>query len=452
MPAKRRDDLKKGAGLVEQSEMEFSRLAIQRRRLRRSEALAWSLWSRILGGAKRTADLVIGIVLLFVFSPLLLVLHLVNARHGGAVLSSPRIGRWGRAFHAYSFSSGWARNLPALFNVVRGDMSLIGPRALAPGQVNPSEPLTWKRFDARPGFLCLWWIRSRANIAYGTETKADAEYVETQSFLGDLGIALRAIPAFFYSDGEAFAPERISLLGIPIENCTMHEALEKILSRALGAAASQVCFVNADCVNIACRDPEYREILLGCGLVLADGIGVKLAGKILNRRIRQNVNGTDLLPLLCEAAAKQNLSIYLLGGKPGVAAAVAQWMEKNFTGLRLGGSRHGYFSVPEQPEVLEQIRASGAEILLVAFGAPRQEKWVREHLHATGAKVAMGVGGLFDFYSGRIPRAPVWIREIGMEWFYRFCQEPRRMWRRYFVGNLIFLSRIVRDRLRAGPV
>jgi N-acetylglucosaminyldiphosphoundecaprenol N-acetyl-beta-D-mannosaminyltransferase len=99
---------------------------------------------------------------------------------------------------------------------------------------------------------------------------------------------------------------------------------------------------------------------------------------------------------------------------------------------------------------VDGIRRSGAAILMVAFGVPKQEKWIRDRLAETGVRLAMGVGGLFDFYSGRIPRAPVWIRELGMEWFYRFAQEPRRMWRRYFVGNFVFLVRALSQRFAAS--
>jgi N-acetylglucosaminyldiphosphoundecaprenol N-acetyl-beta-D-mannosaminyltransferase len=95
---------------------------------------------------------------------------------------------------------------------------------------------------------------------------------------------------------------------------------------------------------------------------------------------------------------------------------------------------------------LEAVRESGAEILMVAFGVPKQDKWIATHLNELGAKVCVGVGGLFDFYSGRIPRAPVWMRELGMEWLYRFVQEPRRMWRRYFLGNEVFLFRVIREK------
>ncbi|AXC10133.1 N-acetylmannosaminyltransferase [Acidisarcina polymorpha] len=453
MPAIKTDpeqDLRNKAVLIEEMERQFSPSGLRQRRFRRSQSLFWLAWVNILNGGKRSFDFAISSMLLLACSPLFVSLYCFNLLRRGGVVRSPRLGRWGAVFQEYSFSVGVLRQLPTLVNVWKGDMSLVGPRPVAPTDVSSAERLAWKRLNTRPGFLCLWWIRSRANIAYGSEVDADAEYVDSQSFLGDLGIALRAIPAALYGQGVTLAPDRVDLLGITIHNVTMDEAIEEIVIRARGSVCSQVCFVNADCANIAWDDAEYGAVLKKSDLVLADGIGMKLAGKLLNRNIRQNVNGTDLLPRLCEVLRAEQLGVYLLGGRPGIAADVAQWMATNYPGLSVSGHHHGYFLAQEMPEILAEVRRSGAKILLVAFGVPRQELWISRHLEETGAVVSMGVGGLFDFYSGRVPRAAAWIREIGMEWCYRFVQEPRRMWRRYFVGNVVFLARVVRERCETG--
>jgi len=433
--------------LLDQLEKRFSPGGIRRRRFRLYRSALWLVWVNLLGGAKRFFDLAVSSALLLVLSPLLLLLSIQNRAKGGSLIRSPRLGRWGCVFDEYSFSSGIGRSLPSLVNVWRGDMSLVGPRAIAPGAVSAEERLAWKRFNTRPGFLCLWWIRSRTNIAYGTEVGSDVEYVDTQSFRGDLGIALRAIPASLYGEGVAVAPDHVKLLGISINNLTMDEAVEELMAKARGAAPSQVCFVNADCANLAWSNPGYRRVLSSASVVLADGIGMKLAGRLLNQNIRQNVNGTDLFPRLCKALEAERMGIYLLGSKPGVTDDLVRWMNEQYPDLPVRGHRHGYFSPQEGPEVIAEIQGSRAEVLLVAFGAPKQDLWIAEHLQETGAKVAMGVGALFDFYSGRFPRAPNWVREIGMEWFFRFTREPRRMWKRYFVGNAVFLSRVVRERL-----
>ncbi|MBS1821261.1 MAG: WecB/TagA/CpsF family glycosyltransferase [Acidobacteria bacterium] len=378
---------------------------------------------------------------------------------GGGIRELPRLGRWATHFGQYQFyfppssSLRWLscfRGLPSILNVLRGEMSFIGPRAAAPHETFADGRMAWKRYNLRPGLLSLWWLRKRANIAYSSEVGLDLEYIETNSLWGDLGIAARAVPAVFFGGEGSAAPPKLNFLGVSIDNLTMVEASARIVGMAANNdSPAQISFVNADCVNIAFADPQYKTVLSHSRLVLADGIGIRVAGAILNQNVRENINGTDMLPFLCASAEQAGTSIYLLGGRSGVPEGAADWMTQHYPGLKIAGCRQGYFSNEEEPSVVEAIRSSGADILLVALGAPRQEKWIAAHKDQLGAKVLIGVGGLLDFYSGRIPRAPVWIRELGMEWVYRFWQEPRRMWRRYFVGNGIFLYRVLGERLHA---
>ena len=243
------------------------------------------------------------------------------------------------------------------------------------------------------------------------------------------------------------ASQAINLLGTRIENLTMPEAIEAIKSQLDRDRPAQICFVNADCINVTYRDEEYRRVLADADFVFADGVGMKIAGKVMRQPLRDNVNGTDLFPRLCMALAGTNKSVFLLGGRPGVAEAVGRWITTHFPGLRVGGTRDGYYRPHEEPAVIEQIAESGADLLLVALGVPQQDKWIHTHLHQIGCKVVMGVGGLFDFYSGRIPRAPQWMRKCGLEWLFRLFQEPRRLAKRYLLGNPLFLARLVSERL-----
>ncbi|MFH1571182.1 MAG: WecB/TagA/CpsF family glycosyltransferase, partial [Gemmatimonadota bacterium] len=377
---------------------------------------------------------------------------------GRGVRREPRLGRHSRPFGQLRFDTAgtaagrWVERLhlarlPVLVNVLKGDMSLVGPRAAAPEEMSPRDPVVRQRFDVRPGLVCLWWIRQRANIAYDDEVEVDAEYVRTRSG-GDVGIGVRALVAGLYGGRSADAPPRLEVLGLRIDNPTMEGALDWIAAQLAGQGGQQVAFVNPHCANVAARDVEYRQALLGSGLCLADGIGMKLAGRLLGTPIRENVNGTDLFPRLCERLSGTGHSLYLLGGRPGVPEAVGDWLAAHYPGVTVSGCRDGYFRDGEEEAVVQGIAASGAAVLLVALGVPRQDVWVSRHLARTGARVALGVGGLFDFYSGRIRRAPLWMREIGLEWLYRFIQEPGRMWRRYFVGNAVFLARVCGQRLR----
>ncbi len=448
--------------LAEELERRFSRRGTLRARLRRAvQVLLWLGVVQTTSLGKRAVDMGVALLLGMLFLPLMAPLWLWSKTQGKGLARSPRLGRWAVPYREWELTLPDTRlgriaamlhlnAVPALWNVVRGEMSLVGPRAVAPGEVSLAEQLVRRRHNVRPGLVCLWWIRQRANIAYGTEAEADAEYVDTQTVKGDLAIVLRAIPAMLYGEGIASASDEVAILGMRINNLTMDETLDALMAWADGDKPRQLCFVNADCMNIAFRNAAYREVLNRADLTVADGIGLKLAGKILRRDIRQNVNGTDLFPRLCATLDGRAGSVFLLGAKPGVADAVADWIRERHPAVRIAGTRNGYFTAEEEPEVIRQVAESGAQLLLVAFGAPRQDLWLAEHLPQLGVRAVMGVGGLFDFYSGRMPRAPQWMREIGMEWVFRFIQEPRRMWRRYLVGNVVFLWRVLAQRLREG--
>lgn len=242
--------------------------------------------------------------------------------------------------------------------------------------------------------------------------------------------------------------ERVNLLGVSIDNRTMDEALKTIGAWLEGDGQRRICFVNAHCLNVAQHHPDYRACVNGADLVLADGIGLQWAGRCLRQPIVQNVNGTDLFPRLCQALQHSGKRIYLLGGQAGVAEAVRVWMEREYPGITVAGCHHGYLDPQEESALIHTIRQSYPDLLLVALGVPKQELWIENHLAETGVKVAIGVGGLFDFYSGRATRAPLWMRESGLEWMYRLLREPRRLWRRYLLGNTLFILRVIRERYK----
>lgn len=374
----------------------------------------------------------------------LLVFPVVALRGRPVFEPVPFIGARGEPYTAYRFRSGPSRlrGLPACLLLVRGKLALVGPRPLRPDEIRGLTASELRRMDVRPGLVSLYGLRKNTNIAFESEATTESEYIENSSLKGDLGLIGRFIGTAWASDTPAEFSPIVEMLGVPIQNLTMTEALDRILALAAGTEPQQVCFVNADCMNLTFRNKEYPKVLVSCGNVLADGIGVKLAGKLLKRPIIQNVNGTDLFPRLCEAIANTNHSIYLLGGREGVADGVRDWVSRNAPEAKIAGVQHGYFPPDKTDDVIRSIRESGASILLVAFGAPRQDLWIAEHLSELGVGVAMGVGGLFDFYSDRIPRAPQWLRELGLEWVFRLIQEPGRMWKRYLVGNAVFLFRI----------
>jgi N-acetylglucosaminyldiphosphoundecaprenol N-acetyl-beta-D-mannosaminyltransferase len=432
---------------------------------------------------KRAIDVLLALSLLAFLSPLMAVIALVLCvRNRGRVLERlPRVARDCQVFSKYAFNMGdgrW-RHLPALFNILKGDMSFIGPRAAKPGELCAEcvlmlrdaqaafgpreltlrEEAARRRNKVRPGLICDWWILERANMAYGHEVLADSHYIETCGFRRDAAIFLRALPSIaahvlFGPDlkEDAVVSDVLNILDLRINNMTMRDAIEHIMTLLDRSEPRQICFVNPQCANVAYTHSKYKAVLHRSHLVFADGIGMKIAGRILGRRVRQNVNGTDLFPRLCDELKDTGKRLYLLGARPGVAEEVREWISRNYAGTQVAGCRDGYFKSDEEEQVIRSIAESRADVLLVAMGVPSQDLWIDRNLERLGVKVAMGVGGLFDFYSGRIPRAPLWVREIGMEWFYRFCQEPARMWKRYFVGNALFLLRVYRERLTGRAV
>jgi N-acetylglucosaminyldiphosphoundecaprenol N-acetyl-beta-D-mannosaminyltransferase len=284
-------------------------------------------------------------------------------------------------------------------------------------------------------------------MAHERESAMDRDLVYSQTVKGDLGLAARSMVSSVLGGGATprEMPPILNFFGIPVVNTTMNEAVDWVVTNAAGTGKKLMAFVNPDCLNIAWKNMDYRNILTQADRVLPDGIGVHLGCRMLGQALQANVNGTDMFPLLCEAAARERLPIYLLGARPGIAQAAADNMVKRFPELTVAGARDGYFRPEEEEAVVDAINDSGARILLTAFGAPRQELWLGRWRDRLVPPVTMGVGGLFDFYSGRIARAPVWMREMGLEWVFRLMQEPGRMWRRYVIGNPLFLFRVRRQ-------
>lgn len=238
---------------------------------------------------------------------------------------------------------------------------------------------------------------------------------------------------------------KLVVLDVGFISTSLEKALsmfEEVISRG---GKERVSFINADCVNISYTDSQYKEILNSQSLVLPDGAGISIACRMIGERLTANLNGTDLLPHICEISVKHGYSIFLLGAGESVAARVKTNLENAWPGLNICGEQHGYFAPgAETDAVIEKINASKPNILLVAFGAPRQEKWIHEHCERLDVNLMLGVGGLFDFFSGDKQRAPRWMRNNGLEWLYRLYLEPGRLWRRYIVGNPLFIYRMWR--------
>ncbi len=237
--------------------------------------------------------------------------------------------------------------------------------------------------------------------------------------------------------------DRISFLNTSFDRMSPSEAVELLLARLLKRQGGRVYYANAHTMVTAAKNPALAEALEQSDFLLADGSGVRWGSALLGTPLVHNLNGTDLVPALCKAGAAKGLSVYLLGGKPGVAEAAATNLAKAYPGLVIAGTRHGYFSQAQTQQVLKTIRASRTHLLLVAMGVPLQEIWINQYASQLPGITCMGVGGLFDFVAERVARAPSSIRAMGIEWLWRLAMEPARLWKRYILGNFVFLGLVI---------
>lgn len=242
------------------------------------------------------------------------------------------------------------------------------------------------------------------------------------------------------------APVR-PILDMPVHDLGWKPALallEEKLTENRGL--THIAFLNANNANVMMRDPDYREVLGRC-LVLPDGIGVDIAAKFLHGgRFSANLNGTDFVPAALTFITKP-LRIGLLGATSEVLRDAAKNFRRHTPWHEFVEISDGYFDRADPTFILKRIEQARIDLLLVAMGTPLQEKWVDRHLTADHARVVISVGALLDFVSGRIPRAPNWIRQLRSEWLFRLLQEPSRLWRRYVLGIPVFLAHVLRHRL-----
>jgi len=402
--------------------------------------------------ARRVLDFFLASTILLLATPYLLIRMAFSLHRYGRVLETEkRIGRHGEVFRSLRLSGPWpGRHLGLLLDVLRGHMNLVGPTALSTQQESEAATTHFLLLRDRPGVVTPTWVRSGIGIAYEHSALVDRRFVLERTLRGDLGLLVRALPSLLLRSDTQGTAESVELLSVRIDNVSMDQAIDQLNEVLEGSSSQRVSFANADCLNLSVGHREYLQALASSDKVFADGIGIRLAGRLLGSPLVENVNGTDLFPRLCERLSDEGRSLFLLGARPGIAEAAAENMRRRYPRLRIAGVRHGYFSPDEEAAVIAEINSSGADAVLVGLGAPRQELWLQRHQQALHPKLLLGVGGLFDFYSDRIPRAPIWLREIGLEWFWRLAQEPQRLWKRYLVGNPIFVLRVLGQKFRQG--
>ncbi len=207
-----------------------------------------------------------------------------------------------------------------------------------------------------------------------------------------------------------------------------------------------VYFINAHCFNISLKNTIYLKALRKADYVLNDGIGIKIGARLLNIDLIENMNGTDLIPKLIKLSYQNKKRIFLLGAKDGIAKKAAQKLKTIYPDILISGYASGYFE-KNQINIVNQVISSETDILIVGMGVPKQEIWLMENkTKLNNVCLAVAGGAILDFLAEEVKRAPLWLQKIGLEWMFRFLQEPRRLFKRYFIGNITFLFHLLKIR------
>lgn len=244
--------------------------------------------------------------------------------------------------------------------------------------------------------------------------------------------------------------EKQPLLNTCINNLTMPETIDKIEKMISSKNKSYVVAVNVDVIMKIENDPYLKEIVDDADMVLVDGKPLVWISKMYGRPLKAKISGSDLVPLLCDVAAQKGYSIFIIGGKDGIAEQAQKRLESKLPNIKIVGTYAPPMGFEKDEEELNKINSmiskAKPDLLIACFGCPKQEKWIYENINKYDAKVSICAGATVDFLAGNVKRAPRWMSEHGLEWFYRFLQEPKRMFKRYFVDDVKILKLIEKYR------
>lgn len=222
-------------------------------------------------------------------------------------------------------------------------------------------------------------------------------------------------------------PSSISVLGLPVHRVDMQEALERVEQFVRERHPHHIVTADSSMLVLAQEDAELRSILQEADLITPDSVGVLWAARRQGTPLNERVSGVDLVERFCQLSAQRGHRLFFLGAAPGVAAQAAERMRQRYPGVQIVGAHHGFFGAQEEEFLIKVIRNAQPDILCVALGIPKQEKWIAAHKQALNVPVLIGVGGTFDVLSGRVRRAPLWMRHLHLEWMWRLLMNPRKL-------------------------
>jgi N-acetylglucosaminyldiphosphoundecaprenol N-acetyl-beta-D-mannosaminyltransferase len=241
------------------------------------------------------------------------------------------------------------------------------------------------------------------------------------------------------------SPEQVTLFGIPVNNLTMEETVDRIEAMIGDGAIHQHVVVNVDKIVKMESNPVLRAAVLDCDLINADGQPVIWVSNLVQAPLKERVTGIDLFDALIARCAERGLRPYLVGARQKVVEETVEQLKRKYPTLQLAGWRNGYWSAEEEARVVQEIKATRPNVLCMAVGSPKQELFLNKWKKEMQVPFVMGVGGSFDVTAGVLRRAPLWMQDSGLEWLFRLAQEPRRLWRRYLVEDMAFFRLVWRE-------
>jgi len=238
---------------------------------------------------------------------------------------------------------------------------------------------------------------------------------------------------------------RVRVLGCPVDNLSLKETLQAIEEFIKSGRPHQHVVINADKVLKLRKDKKLKQIVESCDLINVDGQPIRWTAKLLGISFKERITGMDLMEELLELSSQKGYSVYFLGARKEIVREVVEIYTDKYPSLKVAGWRDGYWESDEEKKVVQDIKRTKPEIVFVAISSPKKEFFIREYMNEMQVPFSMGVGGSFDIIAGIKKRAPKWMQKYGLEWLFRLCQEPGRLWKRYLIGNPIFIWLVLKE-------
>ena len=244
---------------------------------------------------------------------------------------------------------------------------------------------------------------------------------------------------------------QVNICGVTIHNVSMNEALDEFERFVNIGLPVSVVTPNVDHIVKLQFDAAFHDVYARSSLILADGVPLLWAARFLGTPLKEKISGSDLFPMLCKIASQKGWRVFFLGGREGAASKAAEILKVRYPGLIVCGICSPDFGFEKDPilnnKIIQMIQESKPDFLFIGLGAPKQEIWADKYKDIYKVPVSIGIGVSFEFISGMVKRAPVWMQQIGLEWFWRLLMEPRRLWKRYLIDDMQFFGMVIRQKM-----